>query len=142
MSKVLTSTRWRCSKCGRRFTKRNQWHSCVSYSVDDHFQGKPAALRETFDFLTARVRKVGPFRIDAVKSSINIVGKYHFAAVHVLRSSLTLGFLLNRRLNDTRIVRVEEVGTKKYLHIVRLAHRKDVDARIAKWMKEAYALRG
>ncbi len=97
-------------------------------------------MRETFDFLTARVRKVGPLRIDAVKSSINIIAKYHFAAVRVLRTGLRLGFLLNRRLNDNRIVRVEEVGTKKYLHIVRLAHRKDVDARIAEWMKEAYAL--
>ncbi len=133
-------TLWRCPKCGRRFSNRNQWHSCVSYSIEDHFRGKPTSLKEIFDLLLTKLKRYGPVRIDAVKSSINIAGKRHFAGVNVRKDSLNVGFLMNRELRDERIFRSQSLGGKRFGHVVKLGRIEDVDAQLMGWLKEAYSL--
>ena len=68
---------WTCTNCGRKFAKKNQWHSCQARGVDDHFRGKPPQLKETFELLLTRMREFGPLRVDAVKSSINFATDEH-----------------------------------------------------------------
>lgn len=131
---------WRCTKCGRRFAKRNQWHSCVSHSIKNHFRGKPEYLRRIFDRLVARLRRLGAVRVDAVKSSINLASKSHFGAVRVLKNSLNLGFLLDRKVESQRILRTEKVGERRFGHSVKLSRLEDVDEQLMEWMKEAYSL--
>ena len=67
---------WRCPKCGREFSKKNQFHSCVSVSIDEHFKNKPPKLKEIFDYLRENVKKFGQIRIDAVKTAINLGGNH------------------------------------------------------------------
>ena len=131
---------WKCPNCGRRFANRNQWHSCVSYSVDDHFRGKPAALKETFDFLLQKVGEFGHVRVDAVKTSINIAAKSHFAGVQVLKTSLKLGFMYDRPLDDKRILSSQQLSDTNWSHTVSLAQKADVDAQLLDWLRHAYSL--
>ncbi len=72
---------WRCPNCGRKFSNKRQWHSCLSRPLQKHFEGKPLSLKVMFDHLVERLRMFGPVRLDAVKTSINIAGKSHFAIV-------------------------------------------------------------
>jgi len=65
---------WKCSKCGREFRKKSQWHSCVTVSVDDHFKNKPERLRKIFNLVLQESEKNGTVRVDAVKSGINLIG--------------------------------------------------------------------
>jgi hypothetical protein len=44
---------WTCPKCGRSFTHRGQAHSSVVVSVDGHFAGRPARVRDLFDRFVA-----------------------------------------------------------------------------------------
>ena len=136
-----TGTLWRCPKCKRQFRKRKQLHSCVSYSVRDHFKDKPAARKQTFDRLIAKARQFGPVRTDAVKSLITISGRFHFAAVYVRRNSLTLEFVLERKLSDRRIEKVQKV-LARYSHFVRLTGLEDVDTQLVNWLQEAYFVTG
>lgn len=131
---------WQCPKCGRRFSHRNQWHSCVSYSIQDHFRGKPASLKRIFDSLLKELRAYGPVRIDAVKTSINLAGKSHFGGVRVGQDSLNVGFVLHRVVKDKRIVRKLKVDRNKFVHTVNLTRLEDVDAQLLGWLREAYAL--
>ena len=62
---------WRCPECGRDFANRNQTHTCAALrSLDDHFAGKPAVVRELFDELVKWLESFGPFRILPEKTRI------------------------------------------------------------------------
>lgn len=131
---------WKCPNCGRSFAKRHRWHSCLAKSIDDHFRGKDPQLRRTCDFLVKRLRELGPLRMDAVKSSINLASKYHFGGLSVRKDYLRLGFLSDEVIGDARILRAERLGRKRVGHVVMLRSPEDVDDRLMGWLKKAYAL--
>lgn len=131
---------WKCPKCGRDFAKKNQWHSCLSISVDQHFRRVDPVLRKTYDSLIGRLKEFGPLRVDAVKSSINLVSTYHFGAVSVRRDSIRLGFILDQEIEDERIIRIERVSPKRVGHSVKLNSPGDVDDQLMEWLSRAYYL--
>jgi uncharacterized C2H2 Zn-finger protein len=128
---------WRCPQCGRLFEKPNQWHSHYSTSVSSHFEGRPEA-KSLFDALYSKLETLGPVRTDAVKTSVNLVAKHHFGAVHPMKNGLRLGFVLRRKVEDTRIIRHEWAGGDHWGHSVRLINLKDIDDQLLGWLKEAY----
>ena len=132
---------WRCSECEREFRLENQWHSCVRRSVEDHFEGKPEEVRRTFVRLVGELERLGPIRVDAVKSGINIAGRAHFAGARPQKDGLRVGFLLGRRLEHPRVLRAEWVGGRVYAHSVKLAREEDLDELLG-WLAEAYELKG
>ena len=131
---------WKCANCNREFAKRNQWHSCLVHTVAHHFRGADPQLRQTYDLLIKRLREFGPLRVDAVKSGINLVSKYHFGGVAVRRHYIRLGFLSDEVIGDARIIRRRKQGPKRVSHWVRLRSPSDVDGRLVSWLKKAHAL--
>ncbi len=126
---------------GRQFRAKNQWHSCLRYTADSHFEGRPPELRETFDFLIAKLRRFGQIRMDAVKLSIHIASRSIFAVVYVIKNSISLEFVLDRNLDDARIFRKQQVSKTQCSHFVKLARKEDVDAQVLGWLNEAYSLK-
>ncbi len=88
-----------------------------------------------------KVGKFGHVRVDAVKTSINIAAKSHFAGVQVLKTSLKLGFMCDRSLDDQRILSSQQLADTNLSHTVSLAQEADVDAQLLCWMRHAYCLR-
>jgi uncharacterized C2H2 Zn-finger protein len=128
---------WRCPQCGRLFEKPKQWHSHYSTSVASHFEGKPEA-KTLFDILYSKLESFGPVRADAVKTSVNLVARHHFGAVHSTKNGLRLGFVLRRKVEDARIIRHEWVGGDRWGHQVKLISSDDIDDQTLGWLKEAY----
>jgi hypothetical protein len=54
---------WRCLKCGHRFVTAKRVAFVRRYRLADHFHGKPASLRETFDRYVAAARRNGPVTV-------------------------------------------------------------------------------
>lgn len=131
---------WACPQCGRQFAKRNQWHSCLAYDVDDHFAGKDPRLREIFDLLVAEMEQFGPLRIDAIKRNINLIARHHLGGVEVQQKALRLGFLHDEPLESERIVRVTRLGPHRVGHTVKLHSPDDVDDELLGWLRKAYEL--
>ena len=121
---------------------RNQWHSCVTRTVESHFEGKPEEVRRTFGRLVGELERLGPIRVDAVKSGINIAGRAHFAGARPQMDGLRVGFVLDRQLGDPRILRREWVGGPFYAHSVKLASEAELDGQLLGWLAEAYELKG
>ena len=132
--------RWKCSTCGRAFAKRNQWHSCLARSADAHFRGKDPVFREIYRQLILRLRELGPLHVDAVKSSINLASGYHFGGLTVRTDHVRLGFLADNAIEDARIVRRLHLGPRRIGHWVVLRTAGDVDAKLMRWLKQAYAM--
>jgi hypothetical protein len=132
---------WKCPKCGREFSKKEQFHSCVSISIEDHFKHKSPELRKIFEVIRNKVEKFGIMRIDAVKTSINFGGKSQFCVIFVSQEKLKLEFLLNRRIEDSRFLKVRGPTNNYYTYTIILKNRKDVDDHLINWLKESYDLR-
>ena len=131
---------WVCPTCQRRFAKANQAHSCKETSVESHFTGKDARLRDLLDLLLERLKKTGPLRIDSVKSSINLVSRHHFGGVQVRRNYLRVGFLAASAIKDSRIVRRQVVGPRRILHAIILRSTEDLEPKVLEWLVQAQQL--
>jgi hypothetical protein len=139
--KAVPAPRWTCPNCRRVFSKARQWHSCEVKRLDEHFRGRDPELREIFDELVARLRKLGPVKVDPVKTSINLTVRHHLGAVTVRGTFLRLGFLSDRRIQDDRIVHVERLGPAKFGHSVVIESIEDLDDVVMGWLAAAYRLR-
>jgi len=131
---------WRCPKCGHRFVTANIWHSCGRYRLSDHFRGKPAKLRETFDRYVAAARKYGAVTVYAQKTRIVMQGRVRFAGAVVRKDWLDAGMWLKRRVSHPRLIRSESFGHLGYGHHFRLCQPDDVDSSLVKLLGEAYAI--
>ena len=132
---------WKCPKCGREFSKKNQWHSCISISLEDHFINKPQKLKKIFDFLQKKMRNFGEIKIDSVKTSINFGGKSQFCVIFVLMNYLKLEFVFNKKIENSRIIRLRGPTNKLFTHTLRIDKLEDIDDTLLNWLRESYHLR-
>jgi hypothetical protein len=109
--------------------------------LDEHFRGRDPELRELFDELVRRLRKLGPVGVDPVKTSINLVAGHNFGAVTVRGNFLRLEFLAETRIADGRIVHIERLGPEKFGHSVVIESLTDLDDVVMGWLAAAYRLR-
>ena len=131
---------WICPTCRRQFARAKQWHSCTLQCIDFHFLDKDPALRRLFSFLIGRLKKTGPLRIDAVKTSINLISRHHFGGITVRRKYLRLGFRAPRSIDSARIVHRQTLGPNRVGHAVVIRGKKDIDAELLGWLAGAQRL--
>jgi hypothetical protein len=132
---------WKCPECGREFARAKQWHSCAVKGLDEHFRGRDPHLRGVFDLLVSKLRKIGPVKLDPVKTSINLTAGRHFAGVTVRGTFLRVGFFAPRRIVDRRIVHFERLGPDRFGHSVVVESVADLDDQLLTWLSEAYRMR-
>jgi hypothetical protein len=128
---------WQCPVCGQTFVTRNMPHSCQVVALDDHFAGRPAALREAFDAFVAAARENGPVTVNATKSRITVQARMRFAAVEPRRDYLRAHLVLKREIANERLA-VEHLEPDYYLHRFTLTAPSDVDDELKTWLAEAY----
>jgi hypothetical protein len=133
---------WKCPECGREFGRAKQWHSCAVKGLDEHFRGRDPELRTVFDAIVSKLRKLGPVKVDPVKTSINLTADRHFAGVTVRGTFLRVGFFAPRRIVDRRIVHFETLGPDRFGHSVVVESVADLDDQRLGWLSEAYRMRG
>ena len=131
---------WRCPECGRGFANRNQSHSCSNVSLESHFAGKTDKVRELFDKLAAMIKKNGPVKILPEKTRIAFQVRMSFIAVQVRRNYLIGHFVLARRVEHPRFLRVETFSPRNHLHAFRIDNPEELDDEFGAWIREAYAV--
>lgn len=136
------SSKWKCPNCERPFAKTHQPHSCQTASTEVHFKGKNPVSMEIYNALVAQLRRFGEFRVDAVKTSINLIHKYHFGSVTVQDEGLRLGFVSDEPIRSSRIVQTQELGPSRVGHSVKLKSASEVDGELLDWLRTAHALQG
>jgi len=137
----MTNT-WHCPKCHREFGKKNQAHSCVKYPLIRHFQNKPLA-KELFVDLKAKIKKtIGPVKVESLPCCIHYVSSYTFGAVWCLKNGLRMDFRLSRSKKSKRFWKTLRMSPNRYLYYVEVGDKKEIDAELLGWLKEAYSLHG
>ena len=131
---------WQCPKCKHRFVTANIWHSCGRYRLADHFNGKPVALRKTFDRYVAAARTYGAVTVYAQKTRIVMQGRVRFAGAVVRKDWLDATMWLKRPVTHSLLVRTESFGNLGYGHHFRLCDPTDIDQAMIELLGEAYAI--
>ncbi|MDD5172348.1 MAG: DUF5655 domain-containing protein [Candidatus ainarchaeum sp.] len=132
---------WKCKKCGRKFKRKGQSHSCNLISESEHFQGKKAALRPLYNELLKRLRKkVGPFKIEALNCCIHLVTTFTFVAVYALSDQLRISFSSDKKFVSPRIRAFQGGSANRYLYEVNIKNGKEIDSELLGWLKQAHDL--
>ena len=129
---------WRCDACGREFAIRNQPHSCGTYSLAAHFEGKPPYIRTLFDAVAAAICQLGPVKILPEKTRIAFQVRMSFAQITVRKQWLDGHVVLARRLEHPRFRKVETFSPRNHLHAFRIASLDEIDDDFKSWLAEAY----
>jgi len=130
---------WGCPHCGRTFANRNQTHTCRRLvSLDEHFAGKPAWVRATFDRALEAVTDLGPVSVLAEQSRIALHVRMSFAAFMPRTRWLAGHLVLARRIDTPRFSKVETYSARNIVHGFRLTAPDEVDAEFVQWLQEAY----
>jgi len=133
---------WTCSKCGRRFGKIKQTHSCAVYPVAKHLKGKKLAT-DLYKELKLRVKKtIGPFYIESLPCCIHFVkAAFTFAAVYALKDGLRFHIGLDHRIKSKRIRRYAQIAAKRYMYELDIHDKTEMDTELLDWLNKAYHMK-
>jgi hypothetical protein len=131
---------WQCPDCKRRFANRNQSHSCGSYDLKSHFDGKPAQIRAIFDAVLKLIQRRGSVVVLPEKTRIAFQVRMSFAQLTPRSRWVDGHVVLARRMEHPRFRRIDTISPRNHVHHFRLASLSDVDQEVEKWLTEAYAV--
>jgi hypothetical protein len=114
----------------------------VAYTVDDHFSGKPPAVREVYDRLLAAVRTLGPVVEEPKKTSIHLARSSALAGVEVRREYILLNLKSEAPIESPRVTKAERLSARRFHQKVKLSSPEEVDAELLRWLANAYELSG
>jgi Domain of unknown function (DUF5655) len=132
------TTLWNCPRCGRRFVRQNQSHSCKPFPLEKHFEGKPVGKALYEKLKTAIRNRLGTFHIQSLECCIHFDHLITFAAVKIAKDKLTLEFSLDHKLNNKRCSKCVQLSAKRFLHYIPIVSADEIDDDLLGWVKEAY----
>ena len=129
---------WTCPKCGRRFERKGQAHSCRSYPIEKQFEGKWES-KLLYEKLKQAVKQhIGSFKTESLECCIHFVSTFTFAAVKIFKNKIRVDFSLNRKLRNKRIERYVQMSANRYLYLVNILADEQIDAELMEWIQEAH----
>jgi hypothetical protein len=115
-------------------------HSCGHYTIEAHFEGTDACVREIFDALLAAARAVGPVHVCAQKSRIVFQTRCRFVAITPRKRHLAGHLWLKRPRPHPRVHRIESLRDRDFVHNFRLTSAGQIDGGFRELLEEAYTV--
>lgn len=129
---------WQCPKCKREFQKTNQSHSCISFPLAKHFEGKEKA-KELFEFLKLQIEEtVGPVKIESLPCCIHFVGSYSFGACWVMKDRIRIDFRLDHPIETKREHRTNQISSNRYMYYFDIFDKLEINQELLGWIKDSY----
>lgn len=137
----MTTSLWKCSKCGRRFSARNQRHSCKRFTVGDHLKGKTRRVLMLYKRFEALAKQCGPaVFVVPTKTRIGFQARTVFASVMLKPDGLHATLTLARSLHSPRFSRIETMSPRHKVHHLWISSHRELDKEVLIWMREAYLM--
>jgi hypothetical protein len=112
------------------------------FTVAGHFVGKSPAVRKVYDRVIAALGRIGKVRQDPKKTSIHLVRSSALAGVEVRKDYLLLNIKTDYPIRSLRVVKGEQLSSKRFHHKVKLSSLREVDKELQRWLQDAYDLSG
>ncbi len=119
------------------------WHSCGTFDLEHHFEGKSPEVREVYDALVAAMKsEVGAFEVVPQKTRICFMTDTRFANCRTLKSGLVVNIGLPYVVDDPRVRKAEHAGSNWIVHEVKLNGMEDIDEKLLRWIMASRELMG
>lgn len=105
-----------------------------------HLKNASPEVAELYRRFVELVKAYGPVSIVPTETRIDFQARSIFASVQFRLESLEIQLVMPRIVQDSKIIRVDTLGTDKYSHLVMIDSLDDYDAEFNTWLKEAYDL--
>jgi hypothetical protein len=109
-------------------------------TVDDHFSGRSAHVREIYREIVDASSTLGPVVEDPKKTSIHLNRRLAFAGVQTRKDALILTLKSERDVKHGRVHKTEQTSANRWHFEVRLNDPAEVDEQILKWLHASYEL--
>jgi hypothetical protein len=129
---------WMCPKCGRKFQRHGQSHSCKPFPIELHFKRKPGGKLLYEKLKTEIRRKVGSFKIESLECCIHFVSTFTFAAVKIFKDKIQVDFALSRKLKSKRFSRFIQISANRYLYYFDISTISGIDDELLELIWEAH----
>ena len=128
---------WKCPKCGRKFERHEQTHSCRSFPLEQHFVNKPGGKLLFSKFKQAAKKQVGSFKLESLECCIHFVSTFTFAAVKILKDKIRVEFSLGRKLKNRHITKSLQISAYRYAYYIDILNEDGINDELLEWVKEA-----
>jgi len=126
-----------CYHC-KQWVEAGEAHDCWTTTEAALTEDLSDDLRDAWDRLRETAASFGEQRIYASHKSIMFSRRSCYFFVRPKRSFLELCVFLGRPLRAPQVRRVDRTSQSKFVHIVHIRHRDEVEAPITDWLQEAY----
>jgi hypothetical protein len=117
------------------------WHSCGKFSLDDLFARSEPHVLKLFHKYASMVRACGPgVHMIPQKTRVVFQVRMRFAGATPRKSHLLCHFILPRKIDNGRFYKIETFNPRCHAHYLRVDEEADLDAEIARRLKQAYAV--
>ncbi len=133
------SNRWQCSICERYFSKKNQFHSCELYSIQNHHLKKatPDTI-QLYNTLINQIKKFGPIDIEPLKSIIAIKRNSQFCSIQIQKNALKLKFRLFSTFSSSRFSATSQQPDRRNYYQLKIEQGQDINSELIDWLQQAY----
>jgi hypothetical protein len=134
---------WTCPRCGRRFTRREQNHSCGDHSVEGFLEGASEKALELFERFGEEVGSVGTFEYVPAKRRLGLQTRRIFAAIDGLGKDHIRGQLvMNAQFPSDKFTRISWVCDTDVTHHFRIASEDFFDEEFRELLGKAFEYGG
>ncbi|HEY7333788.1 MAG TPA: DUF5655 domain-containing protein [Bryobacteraceae bacterium] len=126
-----------CHHC-KQWIEPGEVHDCWTTTEAALTRHLPDDLREAWERLRETAAAFGPQRIYASGHAIMFSRKTCYFFVRPRTRYLEVCLFLGRAIKASQVRRVERPSKSKFAHMLRVAHRDEVEAPVTEWMREAY----
>lgn len=132
---------WICPECQRSFKTKNQWHSCVSITVDFIFSEIPNSIKAVYDILYEKCNTFGEIKTDTTLSCVYFTNLNRFLVLKPQKTGLIIEFVLDRSEDIFPVIKTVQISKNQFAHRLKLECKEDLNDQIFAWLKEAYELK-
>jgi len=133
---VNTLTPWKCPKCKRSFTRKNQRHACGTGDRSEVLRNRPDALVALYDSVESFAKSLGTIEIVARERYVLLRTVRIFADMVIMTDAVRIAIHLGRRIDNPIFFKVGSDETK-VSHVAKLRTKEDLEV-IKPYLKEAY----
>ena len=132
---------FQCYHC-KQWIAKGEPHDCWTTTEAALTRDLSIDLREAWERLRETAVEYGDQRIYASHNSIMFSRTSCYFFVRPKRAYLELCIFLGRPLKVPAVRRVTPASKTKFAHLIRVAHRDEVEAPLTDWLREAYEFVG
>ena len=130
------ATPWKCPRCARSFTQKNQRHACGTGDRSDVLRNRPNSIVRLYRLVETFAKSLGPVEIVARERYVLLRSVRIFADLVIMVDAVRIAIHLKRTVKDPIFFKVG-TDARHVTHVAKLCTQKDFSA-IKSYLKEAY----